>query len=265
MDAVRQLSAAVRDVQGQLHPAQQARRALFLDVDGTLLKIALGPGAVRVPARTRLALQTALLREQGAVALVSGRRLVELDGLFAPLRLPLIAIHGLEWRDAMGRSDAVDVAHDALRAARLRLSRLAGAHAGLELEDKGRALTVHFRLAPHLQSSVRGLMQELASEHAPLHLQAGKHCLELRPAPHAQRQAIEAFMRSAPFAGRLPVYIGDDDTDEQGFATINALGGLSIRVGNRPGTAARWLFPNVNAVVRWLMAPQQMGGRAITS
>jgi trehalose 6-phosphate phosphatase len=246
------------------HPAHRSRWALFLDVDGTLLQIALGPGAVTVPARTRLALQTAVAREAGAVALVSGRTIDGLDRLFAPLRLPVIGVHGLEWRDAAGRGGAMDIARDRLAAARGRISRLVAMHPGLELEDKHRALAVHFRLAPHLEAHVRAVLLEIArSMHPQLHLQAGKYCLELRPEADAKRQAIESFMRGAPFAGRVPVYVGDDDTDEQGFEAANALGGLSIHVGNRPGTAARWQFANVNLVVHWLMSPERSGQRAI--
>jgi trehalose 6-phosphate phosphatase len=239
-------------------------RALFLDIDGTLLQIALGPHAVAVPARTRLALHTAVARETGAVALVSGRTISGLDHLFAPLRLPAIGVHGLEWRDAAGRRGALDVVPDMLDFARSRIELLVSRYAGLELEDKGRALAVHFRLAPHLESRVRAVLQELAWTMTPRwHLQGGKYCLELLPAPDAKRQAIETFMRGGPFAGRLPVYVGDDVTDEQGFEAVNALGGLSIHVGNRPGTAARWQLANVDAVVRWLIAPEQWGRRAL--
>jgi trehalose 6-phosphate phosphatase len=247
------------------HPSLPARRALFLDVDGTLLRIALGPRAVIVPARTRLALQTAVAREAGAVALVSGRTVAELDSLFAPMRLPAIGVHGLEWRDAAGRPGAVQAAPGMLDAARQHLARLVAAYpARLELEDKGRALAVHFRLAPHMEPRVRALMQELASAAQPrLHLHAGKYYLELRTARDARRRAIEEFMQAAPFAGRMPVFVGDDDTDEQGFEAVNDMGGLSIHVGHRPGTAARWQFANVNAVLHWLMAPEQMGGRAL--
>jgi len=239
-------------------PAQRCERALFLDVDGTLLQIAIGPGAVTVPARTRLALRTAVARECGAVALVSGRTIAGLDRLFAPLRLPCIGVHGLEWRDADGCHGEASVLPRQLDAARGRIRALVGSLAGLELEDKRFSLAVHFRLAPHMEPRVRQLLDELALALQPHYrVQAGKYCLELRPALRSKRAAIEAFMRLPPFAGRLPVFVGDDATDEQGFEAVNELGGLSIHVGNRPGSAARWQFANVNAVVSWLMAPEQ--------
>lgn len=245
-------------------PAQRCARALFLDVDGTLLQIAIGPGAVAVPARTRLALRTALERECGALALVSGRTIADLDRLFAPLLLPTIGVHGLEWRDASGQRCAAEAPPRQLDAARRHIVRLVGANPGLELEDKRFSLAVHYRLAPHLEQRVRELLEEQAQALQPhYHVQAGKYCLELRPVLRSKRLAIEAFMRAPPFAGRLPVYVGDDDTDEQGFEAVNALGGLSLRVGNRPGSAARWQFANVNAVVHWLMAPEQAAARSV--
>lgn len=245
-------------------PRQPPDRALFLDVDGTLLQIAVGPAAVRVPARTRHALLTAFEREGGAVALVGGRTIADVDRLFAPLLLPVIGVHGLEWRDAAGRHGSADIPPRAFDAARQRIAPLVAAHPGLQLEDKRFALTVHYRLAPHLAPQVHALLQEIAAAMQPrCQVQAGKHCLELRPALDAKRPTIEAFMRDAPFAGRQPVFIGDDDTDEPGFEAVNVLGGVSIHVGNRPGTAARWQVANVNAVVRWLMAPDQASVRVV--
>ena len=248
----------------QQNPAQRCARALFLDVDGTLLQIAIGPAAVAVPARTRLALRTAVERESGAVALVSGRAIAAVDRLFAPSLLPTIGVHGLEWRDSAGRYFAADIATGSLDPARRRIRTLVAANTGLQVEDKRFAIAVHFRMAPHLQPRVQSLLDELALELQPhFRVQAGKCCLELRPAPRARRPAIEAFMEQAPFAGRMPVFIGDDATDEQGFEAVNAMDGISIHVGNRPDTAARWQLPNVNAVVRWLMAPTQVVARAM--
>jgi trehalose 6-phosphate phosphatase len=255
----------LRPVDEVAGPAQRREWALFLDVDGTLLRIAIGPGAVAVPARTRLALRTALAREAGAVALVSGRTVADLDRLFAPLQLPTIGVHGLEWRDAAGRFHAAEVPSGRLDAARRRVVPLVASHPGLELEDKRCSLAVHFRLAPHLERQVRALLDDEARQLPEYRVQEGKYCLELRPAMRTKGPAIEAFMRMRPFAGRQPVFVGDDATDEQGFETVNALGGLSIHVGHRMGSAARWQFPNVNAVVRWLMAPQQAAVRALRS
>lgn len=246
------------------HPALPLPWALFLDVDGTLLRIALGPSAVTVPARTMLALRTAVARESGAVALVSGRTIDAVDRLFAPLCLPTIGVHGMEWRDAAGCCRMIDLAPGVLDDARQRIARLVAAHHGLEFEDKNHALAVHFRLAPHMEPQVRALLQELAAALQPrFALQAGKYCLELRPSHDAKRRAIGIFMDSKPFAGRVPVFIGDDATDEQGFEAVNEMGGLSIHVGHRPGTAARWQFANVSSVLHWLMAPEQLGGRAL--
>jgi trehalose 6-phosphate phosphatase len=123
----------------------------------------------------------------------------------------------------------------------------------LLLEDKGTALAVHYRAAPQLQSLVEAEMARLAK---PLEsrfvLRKGKCVLELAPAGFSKRAAIEAFMTEPPFAGRIPVFLGDDVTDEDGFAAVNALGGHSIRVGSDAATAARSRFADVAAAVAWL-------------
>lgn len=246
------------------HPERRCDWALFLDVDGTLLDIAKGPEEVHVPARARHALQMALERENGAVALVSGRPIRDLDRLFAPLRLPAAGIHGLERRDARGQMAGPSglLATGLPPAARDRIVPLVNANRGLELEDKRCSLAVHFRMAPHLEPQVRRLFGELQQALGPgFQVLTGKYCLEIQPAAVNQGSAIEAFMREAPFAGRLPVFVGDDDTDEDGFEAVNRLGGLSIRVGHRPGTAAQWRLANVNAVLAWLQLPRMAHAR----
>lgn len=241
----------------QAHPERRCEWALFLDVDGTLLDIAPGPGEVHVTARARHALQIALERENGAVALISGRPIGNLDRLFAPLRLPAAGIHGLERRDARGKLSRPEFATAGLGTARERIAPFVNATRGLQLEDKRCSLAVHFRMAPHMEPKVRDLFGELQCLLGPgFQVLNGKYCLEIQPVAMTCGAAIAAFMREAPFAGRLPVFVGDDDTDEDGFQTVNELGGLSIRVGHRPGTAAQWRLANVNAVLAWLHLPR---------
>ena len=227
--------------------------ALFLDVDGTLLEIAATPDAVKVPAALRNTLQLAAAREAGALALISGRSILELDKLFAPCEFPAAGLHGLERRDAHGHVTRPDVDVEALRPARETLTRLQATHTGLLLEDKGIALALHYRRAPRLEGMVMDIMQTLA---APLQNQfvvrAGKCVLELAPRGYSKRTAIEAFMRERPFATRTPVFVGDDVTDEDGFEAVNAMGGCSIRVGSSGATLARYTFGSVTAVVAWL-------------
>lgn len=227
--------------------------ALFLDVDGTLLEIAATPDAVKVPAALRNTLQLAAAREHGALALISGRSIGELDRLFAPCVFSAAGQHGLERRNAQGRLMRPDIDFESLRPARAALAGLQARHKGLLLEDKGAALAMHYRLAPQYESLVHGVMNELA---APLAgrfvLRSGKCVLELAPAGYSKRTAIETFMSEAPFAGRTPVFVGDDITDEDGFAAVNALGGYSIRVGASAASAARYRFGSVPAVIAWL-------------
>jgi len=228
--------------------------ALFLDVDGTLLEIAATPDAVKVPAALRNTLQLAATRENGALALISGRCIGELDQLFAPCVFPAAGQHGLERRDAQGRFFKPPIDTDALTEARGALLALQAKHEGLLLEDKGTAIAMHFRLAPKYEPLVRATMTTLA---APLQnkfvVREGKCVIELAPDGCSKRTAIEAFMSEQPFMGRTPVFLGDDVTDEDGFEAVNALGGYSIRVGSSPRPSlAQHRFGSVSAVIAWL-------------
>ena len=227
--------------------------ALFLDVDGTLLEIAATPDSVRVPAALRNTLRLASAREEGAVALISGRSLSELDRLFTPWRWPAAGQHGLERRNAQGRCTHPTVDTNLLQPARRALGELQTRHKGLLLEDKGTALAMHYRLAHRSEPLVREVMTQLAG---PLRgrfvLRSGKCVVELAPAGYSARTAIEAFMSEEPFRGRIPVFVGDDAIDEDGFAAVNALGGYSIRVGKTAPSAARYNFGSVSAVIAWL-------------
>jgi trehalose 6-phosphate phosphatase len=227
--------------------------ALFLDVDGTLLELAASPDAVRVPAALRNTLQLASQRESGALALVSGRTLHDLDRLFAPSRFPAVGQHGFERRDARGHVTRAGVDHRLLEPIRDRLRVWLDEHESLVLEEKTTALALHYRRAPHLQSEVREMMEAAAAALAPHYqLCTGKCVYELAPAGCSIRAALEAFMSEAPFAGRVPVFVGDDETDEQGFDAVNALGGYSIRVGRATRSAARFQFATVSGVIAWL-------------
>jgi trehalose 6-phosphate phosphatase len=227
--------------------------ALLFDVDGTLLEIAPTPNAVKVSGALRNSLQLAAERENGALALISGRAIRDLDRLFAPCVFPAAGQHGLERRDAQGRTRRPHVAVELLGPARAALLQLQAQHEGLLLEDKDVALAMHYRLAPEQESRVRDALRALA---APLvgqfEVRAGKFVLELGPCGYTKRTAIEAFMREPPFAGRTPVFFGDDLTDEDGFDAVNALGGLSIRVGATEETCARYRFGSVSGVIAWL-------------
>jgi trehalose 6-phosphate phosphatase len=227
--------------------------AIFLDVDGTLLEIAQTPDAVRVPAALRNTLQLASQRESGALALVSGRCIAELDRLFHPYKFPAAGQHGVERRDIHGNVHRPAVEARLLEPARQELDHLQALHAGLLLEDKGGGLAMHYRLAPGYAGLVMETMSRLAASlEGQYTLRTGKCVVELSLAGFSKRTAIEAFMDDAPFSGRTPVFIGDDETDEDGFEAVNVMGGVSIRVGMNPSSSARYRFSSVNSVIGWL-------------
>jgi trehalose 6-phosphate phosphatase len=228
--------------------------ALFLDVDGTLLEIAASPREVSVCDDLRQRLRALSLAAGGAVALVSGRALADLDSLFAPLTLPSAGLHGFEHRGVSGdhrRRPLPSAA--ALATARDAMSQLARRHTGLFVEDKQFALALHYRGAAQLENTVVTAMRDIAALVADeLELQRGKMVVELRPVGATKAQAVAAFLEEAPFAGRLPVFIGDDLTDEPAFELVNRLGGLSVVVNAARPSAARASLPDVTSVHEWL-------------
>jgi len=227
--------------------------ALFLDVDGTLLETAATPDRVRVPASLRNTLSLAHARECGALALMTGRSLAELDELFAPCVFPASGKHGLEVRLPSGEIVRPDIDASRLDSARRWLHALQEENRGLLVEDKGAALAMHYRLAPGLEPEVRLVMNEMAAELGDeFQVRYGKCVIELVPSAYSERSAIELFMREREFAGRTPVFVGDDPSDELGFETVNEMGGHSIRVGNLEATAAHFRFSRVSTVVAWL-------------
>jgi trehalose 6-phosphate phosphatase len=226
--------------------------ALFLDVDGTILEIAATPEAVQVPARAVAAIAAASERLAGAVALVSGRSITDLDRLFAPLRLPIAGAHGAQRRTAAGLVHAQRYA--ALFApARELLGLWAAEHRDALLEDKQDSLALHYRNAPYLEPAARrAVTAALAAAGSAFHLQEGKKVLEIKARDTSKGRAIEEFMAEPPFIGRRPVFLGDDLTDEAGFEAVNRLGGHSIAVGAARETQAPWRLRDEEHVLDWL-------------
>jgi trehalose 6-phosphate phosphatase len=228
--------------------------ALFLDVDGTLVEIEREPGAVHVPERLCQILSDLQRATAGALALVSGRSLAQLDRLFAPLRLSAAGLHGLERRNL--RTEVVRAKPDPaiFEAARARLAAFAERHPGVLLEDKGLTLALHYRRAPAHQGAARAAAEAaVGASHGALVLLEGKMVLELKPPGCDKGLAIAAFMGEPPFVGRQPVFAGDDVTDEAGFRAVNQLGGVTIRIGaDDAPTAAGHSHPDVRAMQSWL-------------
>jgi trehalose 6-phosphate phosphatase len=236
-------------------PAPSREWCLFLDVDGTLVEIAATPSAVVVDPSLTSLISAVSEQLNGAVALVSGRSIATLDRLFAPLELPAAGQHGAERRGASGILCTSDGSgHDAdLDGARAPLRVFVESHPGTLFEDKGRTIAVHFRLAPALEGGVRrAVAAAIAPLEARYEVQAGDMVLEIKPKGLTKATAAEAFMREAPFAGRIPVFIGDDLTDEPGLRFAERAGGVSIAVGDR--LSGQWHLENPQEVRRWLAA-----------
>lgn len=227
--------------------------ALFLDLDGTLAPLArrpsdvvLGSEVIDLIGRLREAFEHAL-------AVISGRDISDLDRLLAPLRLPLAGQHGAERRDARGRLHHADPgAAEALAEARTVLARFAADNPGIELQDKGLSLSLHFRRAPQHAQRARGLLKQLEPSLGQRFLiEEGKQVLEVRSRGCNKGSAITDFLGEAPFSARLPVFAGDDLTDEDGFRAVNAAGGVSIKIGDGP-THARYRLPDPAGMLAWL-------------
>jgi len=240
-------------------PPLDPEAALFLDVDGTLLEIAPRPELVYVPPTLPGLLDQLATRRGGALALVSGRRLADIDGLFRPWRGAAAGVHGAERRRADGSllshpdSPADLAAAAAVDRLRPVLTNAARRMPGVLLEDKGRSLALHYRAAPDRGREILELATTCVRQvDDGLRLIAGKMVVELQPRFYGKNGAIAAFMAEPPFRGRTPVFVGDDTTDEDGFAEVNRRGGASIRVGGPAETAAVYALPSVSAALEWL-------------
>jgi trehalose 6-phosphate phosphatase len=233
-------------------PPAGADWALLLDVDGTLLDFVDDPDAIRVDAALLTLLDALHAATAGALALVSGRRLDDLDRLFRRPHWAAIGLHGLELRSATGelRRQAVSPLQQARMQREARA--LAARFAGVRLEDKQQAIALHFRQSPAQLQQVHEAAVKLAATLPGYELQAGHRVLEFKPGGMDKGRAVRELLQHDPFAGRLPVYLGDDLTDEHAFDAVNRAHGLSIRVGDRQPSAARFTLPGTTATVAWL-------------
>ncbi|MGO4326370.1 trehalose-phosphatase [Cupriavidus sp. 2TAF22] len=216
-------------------PLIEANTALFLDFDGTLADLAPRPDLVQVEPELVGTLRALHRHLDGALALVSGRPIAELDDFLKPLRLPAAGVHGAELRDAGGHrlrepDPGVPLLLPPLQA-------LVSAHPGLQLERKSVAVAVHYRAVPELEGLVRNFAATLAAGVPGVELLHGKMVVEFKPAGVDKGGAIDTFMRGPPFARRTPLFAGDDITDEAGFAVVRRLGGVGVLVGQRPSAA----------------------------
>lgn len=224
--------------------------ALFLDVDGTLLDFAPTPDAVHLPDGALPVIARLSEKLKGALALVSGRPLRELDQLFAPLTLPGAGMHGQELRGAPSLAQTKPLM--AMQVLRAEAARLAERVPGIVIEDKGTNLALHWRKAPEAGDQVRALAQSHIDRLPGYRLQPGDHVVELVPTDVDKGRALRTLMGQPAFSGRTPVFVGDDLTDEYGFAAANALGGWSVLVGDRSNSHAIHHLADTAAVHAWL-------------
>ena len=239
----------------QLPPAPPAGQiALFLDFDGTLVGFADHPGDVRVPAELLALLDQLQRQTQGALAIVTGREIYEIDAFLKPLVLPVAGVHGLTRRDANGRVHRSPVRKNAVEKIVNSLDQFTDDREGLLIERKSASVALHYRLAPMLAAECQAAMEEAVSLVAGFQLQYGKHVIEARCGDSDKGTAIQAFLDQPPFSDRLPVFAGDDVTDEDGFRVLHALAGpsaLTIKVG--PGdSCARYRVTSIEALADWL-------------
>jgi len=238
-----------------LPPTCLPRPALFLDMDGVLAPLAETPDAVVPHPERTAALKAAADRLGHRVAIISGRTIAEIDRIAEASTASASGVHGLERRRADGSLHRTEAA-PSVRAAVTAFEEFARSRPGIIVEDKAVSAGLHYRGAPEHAAAALALARRLADETG-LALQAGNLVVELKTPGTNKGTALEAFMREPPFVGAVPVMLGDDLTDEDGFRAAGALGGFGVLVGPPRETAARYRLPDVAAVLAWLNAVEE--------
>jgi len=226
--------------------------AFFFDFDGTLVDIAPEPHLVRVDALVRQALTQLQQLADGAVAVVSGREIAQIDKYLAPLVLPAAGVHGVEIRGADGRIARDEADELALEDVRQGIEAFVALHEGLLAEIKRGSIALHYRQRPDLQAACMAFAAK-AEAQGRFHVLHGKMVIEFKASPLTKGTAIATLMSQPPFRGRRPFFVGDDVTDEHGFLAVNRLGGISMKVGSGE-TQAHFRCEGVAAFARWLAA-----------
>lgn len=232
------------------------KSALFLDFDGTLAELASRPDAIVVEGDLLPLLQRLHDQLGCALAIVTGRAQADIEPYLAPLQLPAAFEHGAIRRNAQHQLTVAETPGlDVVLAA---AQELAARHSDLLVERKRSSMALHFRLAPHLEAECLRIMEDAVKQVPGLQLLRGKAVLEAKSSQVGKGRAIEAFMAEPPFAGRNPVFAGDDVTDEPGFETVQRLGGSGIKVGagdsvarhrvSDPQALRQWLHQSANSI-----------------
>src|SRR5579871_4985075 len=230
-----------------------AESAILLDIDGTLLDLAPTPREVWVPPGLATTLRALHQRVGGALALVSGRSINDIDLIFAPDVFPAVGGHGAEMRLSAANEAEVTSTASLDKELKRRLATIAKLSPGVLLEDKGYSLALHYRLAPHAEKAIYEAVSLIRADlpNAPIEVLPGKCVCEIKQAGFDKASGVRALMNHAPFSGRRPIFIGDDVTDESAFAIMPELGGVAFSVGRRaPGVAGH--FDKPRDVRAWL-------------
>jgi trehalose 6-phosphate phosphatase len=238
-------------------PGDFARRldecAILLDIDGTLLDLAPTPREVWVPPGLARTLNGLLEKTAGALALVSGRSLNDIDLIFAPEQFPAVGGHGAEMRISADSESVATHAPPMDKELKRRLAAIARLSPGILLEDKGYSLALHYRLAPHAEKAIYEAISLIRADlpNAPIELMPGKCVYEIKHSGFNKATGVLELMAHEPFRGRRPIFIGDDVTDESVFALMPDLGGLAFSVGRR-ATGVADHFDEPRDVRQWL-------------
>ena len=210
--------------------------AILLDIDGTLLDLAPTPREVWVPPGLAETLEGLLAATSGALALVSGRSLNDIDLIFAPKQFPAVGGHGAEMRLSTADNEAVAAHAPPMdKELKLRLAAIAKLSPGILLEDKGYSLALHYRLAPHAEKAIYEAVSLIRADlpNAPIEVLPGKSVCEIKHSGFTKASGVRELMTHEPFKGRRPLFIGDDVTDETVFAIMPDMNGLAFSVGRR--------------------------------
>jgi trehalose 6-phosphate phosphatase len=225
-DAPRALASLVPDL---------SETAILLDIDGTLLDFAPTPREVWVPEGLAATLRGLMARTSGALAMVSGRSLNDIDLIFAPDLFPAVGGHGAEMRLSTDGEAVASHAPPMDKELKMRLAAVAKLSPGILLEDKGYSLALHYRLAPHAEKAIYEAVSLIRADlpNAPIEVLPGKCVCEIKHSGFTKATGVLELMKHEPFKGRRPIFLGDDVTDETVFAIMPDLNGLSFSVGRQ--------------------------------
>src|SRR6201747_3096007 len=242
-----------------------SQTAILLDIDGTLLDLAPTPREVWVPPGLAKPLNRLHQRTGGALALVSGRSLNDIDLIFAPEQFPAVGGHGAEMRIETDSDAVATHAPPMDKELKRRLAVIAKLSPGILLEDKGYSLALHYRLAPHAEKAIYEAVSLIRADlpNAPIEVLPGKCVCEIKHSGFNKATGVRELMTHEPFKGRYPIFIGDDVTDEAVFGIIPELGGFAFSVGRRaPGLAGHFDAPrDVREWLARLLEGEAVAGR----